>query len=794
MFCSTITRELLSDFTSEEMEIARGKSFSVELPESLLTDLRKFLRQDRFYVVRSSASKEDSSDASFAGLFSSILNVRGTKNVADGIKQCWSSQFSDGVLTYCKSHAISIGFDLSIIVQAQIRSSVSGVCFTRFSYAEASVLEAIFGQNEALVSGILTPDSWTVKDGNIISKKISAKPFKLDIGDEKLRQVPLSHEQANSPSLGDEKVLLINKIGLDLEHYLNTPVDMEWTIDENGAFWVLQARPVTRLKCNFVAPGPGTWTYDPVHFPGPFNVIARNALEIGFSKGFFETSNECGALLAGVTYRVTDERIVFEQLEGRKPEEMQDCFAKASSYYTNKKWNESYDHWKTKILEQRHQNQMALKSLDLVKMTDLQLASHLECVLKELEESFRAHHLGTFGCLTGLGYFLNEAAALVGKDPNEILQLLSGTAPRNRGIWDPVFAQTLCEALRDDEVRNILSNARGSAGLASICKSESPLGKCIRHWMRENDHKVISGFDCGSKTYSEVPDLVLEHLRDIMCAGKFQDLEINQKKKLSQFLDEIPTEKHSRFLELLAEGIRMNEWRDQRGLLNEVPAQGLVRLTLREIGSRFSCIDPQFSDWEILLQAKEGEICEALQGKMRLKRLLALCRARQKFIPDQIPRFLGTPPMPPPDLSSLPHDVKKSEEARWTAFSRIMFVPPAHEKDVTKLEDFAVQGLTANGGSARGRVRIIESNESLAKISQGDVCVAITTSCAFNSVLPKCVALITDVGGVLCHAAVTARELGLPCIVATGDATKVLKDGEIVFVDADKGKVFKSKK
>jgi pyruvate,water dikinase len=106
-----------------------------------------------------------------------------------------------------------------------------------------------------------------------------------------------------------------------------------------------------------------------------------------------------------------------------------------------------------------------------------------------------------------------------------------------------------------------------------------------------------------------------------------------------------------------------------------------------------------------------------------------------------------------------------------------------------KEESSEIKGLVASRGKARGSVTIVKGIGQLDNIEKGDVMVAITTHPDYLPAMKRAVAIITDEGGMSCHAAITSRELGIPCIVGTKTATKILKNGDLVEVDAEKGVV-----
>jgi pyruvate,water dikinase len=101
-----------------------------------------------------------------------------------------------------------------------------------------------------------------------------------------------------------------------------------------------------------------------------------------------------------------------------------------------------------------------------------------------------------------------------------------------------------------------------------------------------------------------------------------------------------------------------------------------------------------------------------------------------------------------------------------------------------------LKGLPASAGKTSGKVKIILSPKQIDKISKGEILVTVMTNPLFVPAMRKAVAIITDKGGQLCHAAIVSREFGIPCVVGTEQATKKLKDGEEVFVDGREGKVY----
>ena len=124
--------------------------------------------------------------------------------------------------------------------------------------------------------------------------------------------------------------------------------------------------------------------------------------------------------------------------------------------------------------------------------------------------------------------------------------------------------------------------------------------------------------------------------------------------------------------------------------------------------------------------------------------------------------------------------------------TRIWSGAQAHDLGKRELESrdkSTIQGTTGNPGTAQGVARIVHTNQDLHKVKDGDILVVHMTRQDFVPAMRRCIAIVADEGGVICHAAILARELGLPCIVGAKNATRALKDGQKVKVDATKGTV-----
>ncbi len=178
-------------------------------------------------IVRSSAIGEDSQAASFAGQLDSIPDVRGEAAVARAIVRVWASRWSARALTYQAARGIGLE-GVAVIVQRQVRSTISGVVFTVAPDNPARmVIEYCHGSGEALVSGRVNPDRIVIDRARLV-------PVERVAGDP---DAP--------PLLEDPQIRLLVEHARDIERAFGCPQDIEWTIDESGRLWIVQARPIT---------------------------------------------------------------------------------------------------------------------------------------------------------------------------------------------------------------------------------------------------------------------------------------------------------------------------------------------------------------------------------------------------------------------------------------------------------------------------------------------------------------------------------------------------------------------
>lgn len=264
----------------------------------------------------------------------------------------------------------------------------------------------------------------------------------------------------------------------------------------------------------------------------------------------------------------------------------------------------------------------------------------------------------------------------------------------------------------------------------------------------------------------------------------------------------LPPENHEEFEDILEVGQRFFRMRDERGLCSDLSGVGLCRRGIMEGGRRLADQGVIYQP-EHLTVATKHEAISLLRGDFSLLGGKDMkggtsdvptpreLERRYQYIatadPNLIPRALGTPP-PPPDPMQLPPGIRRTMGAVNTGLLRGIWEEGKPEEDIIASED-TVKGVAASLGNVEGPVCLVLQDGDLRKVKKGDIIVTYSCSASFNVVLAMARGIVTDYGGMLSHAAIVAREYGIPAVVGSQHATKKFKNGDIVRIDSSAAKV-----
>jgi len=226
----------------------------ITIPEDINEEISRLLSRlgaTNAYAVRSSATAEDLPTASFAGQQDTYLNIIGKASILQHISKCWASLFTERAVTY----RLQNGFDhrkvyLSVVVQQMIFPQAAGILFTADPVTgnrKISSIDASFGLGEALVSGMVNADIYKVRNGEVTDKKISAKKLAIyALKDGGTEEQAIEPGQQHRQTLTDEQILQLEHLGRKIEAHFGAPQDIEWCLADD-IFYIVQSRPITTL-------------------------------------------------------------------------------------------------------------------------------------------------------------------------------------------------------------------------------------------------------------------------------------------------------------------------------------------------------------------------------------------------------------------------------------------------------------------------------------------------------------------------------------------------------------------
>jgi len=214
------------------------------------------------FAVRSSAMSEDSAAASFAGEFETVLNVRTDGQIRTAIQRVYRSRQNERVRAYSAARGMSTTHDIAVVIQRLVPAERSGILFTANPISgerDQAVISASWGLGEAIVGGLVTPDTLIVaKDtGVVLSRETADKQVKTVLTEDGTQELPTSATERRAPVLNADEAAQLVRMGVEIETLYGMPMDIEWAL-ANAAFAILQARPITALP-EPEPPAPAEW-------------------------------------------------------------------------------------------------------------------------------------------------------------------------------------------------------------------------------------------------------------------------------------------------------------------------------------------------------------------------------------------------------------------------------------------------------------------------------------------------------------------------------------------------------
>ncbi|MCL4232280.1 MAG: hypothetical protein KJ053_11905 [Dehalococcoidia bacterium] len=449
-----------------------------------------------------------------------------------------------------------------------------------------------------------------------------------------------------------------------------------------------------------------------------------------------------------------------------------------------------YDTWRP------HQEETIsrLRSVDLSALDDEACARHFEECFAFGRDSIEIHFNLTLpvGTLAELAFACEE---LLGWGEHEMVELLAGLS---RTSTEPARRLAALAAMASDRpaVRKLLENA-GTGTLARLEQADPEFAQAFHAYQREFSGRALR-YELNEPTLEEVPALTLSLIHDQLVREydpAAEERTLNEKRRQAierahSALASRPPADRQRFDHLLARAERYYPVREENEFFTISAPLAVMRYAALELGRRLAAKrliaapdDVFFLEFNEAPRAlREGRDCLDLVARRKAEREWTLAHPAQ-------PSF-GVDLSGEPPLKVLPPDAAFNLRAVLWVTDRIMGaeapqpVAEAKPQQITMLK-----GIPAAPGRYAGPVCVIRDESEFNKIRAGDVLVCPITSPVWSIIFPSVGALVTESGGVLSHPAIIAREYGIPAVVATRTATKVLKDGQQVLVDGKAGTV-----
>ncbi|MDQ3610937.1 MAG: PEP-utilizing enzyme [Actinomycetota bacterium] len=554
------------------------------------------------------------------------------------------------------------------------------------------------------------------------------------------------------------------------------------------------------MERTFEPPGKGPWELESTHYMRPVTAFAQAGLAEGFVKGFVEGTSRYGLLLDHLELGYSRsfayvQPVAFGAPKGamgpppkpvlllltRLHPAMRKRIARSAKAIENKLWREDLKRWDEVDKPAAIAKHRAIQAVVVERLSDDDLGQHLVVCAEHLADSVYLHHKYSIPAGLPVGDFLAGATAWTGRTSGELLGLFRGRSAISRGFAAVELEDAGKAISSSDAARAIMTGpSRGRAKLDALA-ADPVAGPAASLYLNAVRWRSV-GYDVADQTAGEMPDMLVAALQAAVrgVSSSSQDEEA----ALTSIRELVPEQHRADFDDRLGEVRLMYRLRDERGAYSDGWATGLARRALLETGRRLLA-SGRLHDPEHAVQLTADAAVALLRGQLGpgADEVAERHEWRQCHTTDDAPPFLRAMPAPPPPVEWLPKQAHRSARAMNIFLDNLFKVPD------TKNTGTVLSGLPVNTGIYEGTARLVHSPAEFERIQSGDVLVTRMTSPYFNVVLPLLGAIVTDRGGQLSHAAIVAREYGIPGIVGTREATAKIPDGARVRVDGSTGEV-----
>jgi pyruvate,water dikinase len=825
------------------------------VPETLAAELREAYRK-RFgsgpVAVRSSATAEDLPEASFAGQQDSYLGIQGAKAVVEAVRRCWGSLWTARAMAY--RARLGIGAEdvaLAVVVQRLVPARSAGVMFTAHPLsgdARKLVINATWGLGEALVSGLVSPDTLVVDkaSGRVDSFELGGKELMTQSSEQGTEEGRVGEELRAKRSIGDAEVAALAGLGRALEELFGSPQDVEWAIAgganaggkgiDGGQLYLLQSRAITTIHGQSAqgkdlsghgdadaVPGddrwPPTsrgevmsfdfWTQQDLgeRWPDPITPLTWSLSEPMNQRLMESTTAGLGAAYAGriqwtkraFGHAYFNEGALLEVYtrgfgmplsmiasghthEGAKPldaERWRPGRVLASlPFYLRVMffWDREVTRFERDfpVIERLVGDFMARKP---GKESDAELLHEaLDLWLDRCETYVQLHSYATSLSMTA-STMVESMAVKAGATRDDIQALFGGLSGIIAAEMVPALRQIAAKArslgleptVLDTPPSEVLGVLRTKPGAGALVAD-------IEGFLARHGHRCMTEAEFLHPRWAEAPGPVLEQVAAILRAPERSD---TKPPGDPSALREAAT---ARVEALLGPWLRPTfRWylgRAQRFIrLRDNGQHYVVKLLLplrrliAELGTRWSArgwLDGAEDVFFLVREELESAVAHGGEGAPGLD-LRALASARRSnydyWCARAAPDALDAAGLPVPS-------------------------PGARDPAAAAPEGSFLQGIAASPGVVTGTARVLHSATDAARLGPGDILVTRATDPGWTPLFSRISGVVVEIGGLLSHSAIVAREYGIPAVVNVAGATRSIKDGETIRLDGGTGRVY----
>jgi phosphoenolpyruvate synthase/pyruvate phosphate dikinase len=796
-------REAMGELAAQLRGVIAGTAIPDEVQQAITHALGR-LGERQAYAVRSSATAEDLPAASFAGQQDTYLNVIGTPAILRHISLCWASLLTERAVAYRLQH----GFDqrrvfMAVVVQQMLLPQAAGILFTADPVTgnrKVASIDAGFGLGEALVSGLVNADGYKVRDGQVIARTIATKKLatwaREDGG---TQERPLEPERQNQQVLTDEQSVRLAGLGRQIEAHFGQPQDIEWCLVE-GQLHIVQSRPITTLYPIPQADDQGNHVYVSVGhqqmMTDPLKPLGLSLFQLTAVRPMYAAG---GRLFVDVAEQLSTPagRDVLLNVLGRNDPLIKDAFmtliergdfieaspgeAKAGGPGQGKP-GMSRAHFQPQVevdpaivaeLMARTQESLEVLKRDIRTRAGTEL---LDFILEDIQRckqsltdprSFAAIMAG----VNAATWINDQMMAWLGeKNPADAL---AQSAPNNVTSEMGLALLDVADVIRPyPEVIAYLRHAKDDDFLVGLLPLQGgpAAHDALRAYLDKYGMRCAGEIDVTRTRWREAPTtlvpLILSNVTNFEPGAGRRRFERGQQEA---------AKKEQELLE------RLKQLPDGEQKAQET--QRMISRLRSFVGYReypkYGIVSRYFVYKQALLQ-EAGRLVQAsvLQAPEEIY-YLTFQELREVVRTHQLDG-----PLVSKRKAEHEHNRKLTPPRVLTSDGEI--VTGAYQR--AHLPAGALVGIAVSAGVVEGRARVL-SDMAGAALEAGDILVTTFTDPSWTPLFLSVKGLVTEVGGLMTHGAVIAREYGLPAVVGVQNATTLIKDGQRIRVHGTDGYV-----